>query len=155
MARRSLLLLLFVALLPASCSIAEDDYSYCSVKGLLPGSSVELDLTMKSGATYNLFICATIETKLLPDANESLPLLLKFVSPSGRRFADTLSLPAGAVGEGIYSRTIDGVKNIEWHYLSNVVNRETGRWRIFVEPYGSCPIATRITGVGMRTERCN
>ena len=149
--------LLAFALLAAAASCSEQDYDYCysAVDGMRCGEPVELQLNMSASATYSIYFCATIKRELLPDSDEVMKLLLKFVSPAGRRYSDTLLFPTNATGNNIYSRTIDGVKNIECHYLKGVINRESGTWRIFAEPLEYSPLFERVAGIGMRTKREN
>jgi hypothetical protein len=101
------------------CSCAKDDYEpsaqWVKFNCRNTQKSFNIDFLLRISATYK---------------DETLPVMLEILSPSGIRYKDTLKIPVKQQdGDSLTTVVRSGVwRDILWHYRKNVRFPLTGRW---------------------------
>jgi hypothetical protein len=142
-------LLCYILLLTTRCNHPKEDYCYKSLSGWAAKEPIELKLNLDTAKYYNMDLCLRVDYSSIKNENfNTLPLIIIFQSPSGKKYADKIELPF-YTQEKDNSKTINGYRDIKFNYLKNISSKECGKWKIIINQREYNPDYKYIMGIGI------
>ena len=142
-------LLLFAA---ASCNqpVATSEFKELSLsEGWVHSVTFHLQLT-DTIHSQEITISARFINNQEMNQYHNIPLIVRLISPSNNKYADTLVLPLRVINNKINDG--NGISTISWPYRKGIQNKEPGNWQIILVPNGQTgenTIYQNITGLGI------
>lgn len=109
--------------------------------------SFSLDLT-DTIHTCEIYFSAQIKNNRNLNNISGFPVEVCLKSPAGGYYYNNIILPLNVTQqEGVY-RLSHGIMEIEWPFIKNINNKESGTWQIIIKQTGNPNIYKNIIGLG-------
>ena len=128
-------LFLFLLFAVFSCDKPLENYQFISVKNSNIGSEsvFAFEMDMEKEISYQTFISCRYNSSIIK--SDTLLLLIKAISPSGKKYVEKITFPFHSGSELISRKKCSGkLLDIQWPYRKDIqVDNEPGKWEIKIK----------------------
>lgn len=134
------------------CTQPRNDYKYICfnpIKGWEKEVPIifNLDLTDTVNIQEIYFTAKIKHNENLNNIN-GFPIEVCFKSPKGNNYYSMVSLPINVIQKNEIYRLSQGVIEIEWPFIKNIKNKESGIWQLTIKQTGVADTYKNIIGFG-------
>ncbi|MEG1692585.1 MAG: hypothetical protein RR312_04250 [Bacteroidales bacterium] len=128
------------------------DYTYISlnpIKGWENGILLNFNLELSDTANiYAIYFTTQIKDNQDINSISGFPVDVCIMSPKGDKYYNSVILPLNVMQKKKIYHLSNGVIEIEWPYLKNIKNKESGIWKLTLKQTQSANIYKNIIGFG-------
>lgn len=114
--------LIIIMLSLSCCSEVRQDYHYTVLNhhGFDTRDTLTFTISLEDSLSlYDIFLCS----RLSPDfKHDVIDTYIKTISPLGNEYCEIIALP-------VNDSEKSGMRDIEWHYRTNISTNEIGQWK--------------------------